>query len=94
MGTTRLERVTDVGDIFVRLVETLPSTVQGFTIADEDGNYNVYLNAKLSREQQQEVYQHEVEHIHGDDFAHDADDSVAQIEQDCRSRLDSQDQKV
>lgn len=76
-----------MGEIFVRLVESLPSTVQGFTIADEDGNYNVYINAKLSCEQQKDVYRHEVEHIQGNDFCRDQDDSVTEIEQGCESRL-------
>lgn len=56
-------------NIIVRLI-ALPCSVRGFTLADEDGNYNVYLNDRLSREMQRRVYKHELRHIaRGDLFS-------------------------
>ena len=52
-------------DVFVRYIR-LPSTVNAVTVIDEDGNYNIYINSNLSREAQQEAYDHELYHIeHG-----------------------------
>ncbi len=52
-------------DVFVRYI-SLPTTVNAVTVPDEDGNYNVYINSRLSHEAQQEAYEHELYHIeHG-----------------------------
>ncbi len=41
-------------------------TVNAVTVPDEDGNYNVYINDRLSHEAQEEAYEHELYHIvHG-----------------------------
>lgn len=45
-----------------RLVK-LPSTVRAFTLTDEDGNYNVYINRDLTRGGAMRAYLHEIEHI-------------------------------
>lgn len=71
-------------EIITRLAEDLPASVQGLTVRDSNGDYNVYLNAKLSREEQQRVYCHELEHIRGGDF--DRHDPVRAIEQECENR--------
>lgn len=47
-------------DIIVRIIDL---TVPGVTVLDEDGNYNIYINAHLSYEQQQQVFNHEMKHI-------------------------------
>lgn len=52
-------------DIIVRIIDL---TVPGVTVLDEDGNYNIYLNARLSYEQQQQVYNHEMKHINLNHF--------------------------
>ncbi len=44
----------------------MPAAVQAITVIDDDGNYNVYLNARCGN--QVEAYQHEIEHIRNDDF--------------------------
>ncbi|MBO5098801.1 MAG: ImmA/IrrE family metallo-endopeptidase [Clostridia bacterium] len=54
--------------IFTRLVD-LPLTIRGYTSLDPDGNYNIYLNSRLSLEQQRKTYKHELTHIQRDDFA-------------------------
>lgn len=56
-----------MGDIFVRLY-SLPRGINGLTILDSDGNYNVYINSRLPRHKCIEVYEHELRHIEADDF--------------------------
>ncbi len=41
----------------------LPVEVPGVTVLDENGDYNVYLNDRLSHDAQAEALRHEVEHI-------------------------------
>lgn len=59
--------MSDVGDIFVRLY-TLPPGINGLTILDSDGNYNVYINSQLPQHKHAEVYRHELKHIQNNDF--------------------------
>lgn len=54
-------------NIIVRLI-TLPYTVHAFTLPDEQGDYNIYLNSALSSEQQKKSLQHECRHIENGDF--------------------------
>lgn len=54
-------------NIIVRLKD-LPCGINGVTILDEDGNYNIYINARLSYYGQREAYWHELKHIQRDDF--------------------------
>ena len=54
-------------NIIVRLI-SLPLTVRAFTIPDEQGDYNVYLNCALSAEEQKKSLQHERRHIENGDF--------------------------
>lgn len=41
----------------------LPIGVSGITVLDENGDYNIYLNARLSYDGQADAFSHEVEHI-------------------------------
>lgn len=41
----------------------LPVGVNGITVLDENGDYNVYLNARISYDSQAIAFRHEVEHI-------------------------------
>ena len=54
-------------DFYVRLID-LPYGVGGFVAPNEDGTFNVYLNARLSAEKNLDTFLHEVEHIENDDF--------------------------
>lgn len=55
-------------DLIVRLVP-LPSSVEGFTLPDENGDYNIYLNDSLCGPALCRAYDHEVYHIgHGHFF--------------------------
>ena len=57
-----------MNDIFVRTI-SLPHTVRGVTVIDDEGDFNIYINNKLAPSQQLEVLEHEKRHIHYDDFA-------------------------
>ena len=54
-------------DIFVRLKD-LPYGMNAVTILDEDGDYNVYVNARLSYDGQLQAQRHEMVYIQRDDF--------------------------
>ena len=63
--------------IIIRLVD-MPCAAKGYIAPDEDGNYNVYINARLSHEEQLDVLLHEIVHAtRGDCFA---DSPVAVLE--------------
>lgn len=53
--------------VFIRYL-SLPCTVKGLTIQDREGNYNVYINARLTNEANQQTLQHEIQHILDNDF--------------------------
>ena len=63
--------------VIIRLID-LPHTVKGMTVLDEEGDYNVYLNARLSGEQRVVAFRHELEHIKNGDFYRE--DSVGEKE--------------
>lgn len=48
--------------IFVRYRD-FPCTVKGFTTIDENSDYTIYINARLSYEMQQKTLDHEKQHI-------------------------------
>lgn len=50
------------------VVKDLPTDVRGFTLADQEGDYTIYLNARQSYEINRQTYRHELRHIQGDDF--------------------------
>ena len=54
-------------NVIVRLI-ALPLGVRAFTLPDEQGDYNIYLNCALSFEQQKKSLQHERRHIENGDF--------------------------
>jgi len=46
----------------------LPCGVKGLSKANSDGTYTIILNSRLTYEQLQQTYLHEMEHIKRDDF--------------------------
>lgn len=66
-------------DVRVRLVD-MPAQIKGYTVMCPDGTYSIYLNDRLTREQNFLTYCHELEHILRDDF-NKAEDASA-IERD------------
>lgn len=57
-----------MNDIFVREIP-LDYKIGGLTAEDENGDYNVYINANHPRDKQLESYAHEMDHIHCGHFA-------------------------
>ena len=52
-------------DTYVRLV-SLPVKVEGVTLPNDDGSFDIYINSRLSPLRQQETLEHELRHIrHG-----------------------------
>ena len=49
-------------EIICRIIE-LPPRVNAVTVVDENGDFNVYVNSRLSLEEQQKAYKHECRHI-------------------------------
>lgn len=59
------------GEYTVRVID-MPTASPGFVICDEDNHYNVYLNARYTRESNANTALHELTHAINDDF-HNAD---------------------
>ena len=57
-------------DCFVRYAE-LPLSVEGVTVPNNDGTFDIYINSLLPAERQEETLAHELEHIHKDHFYND-----------------------
>ena len=51
----------------VRFVN-LPTKVRAYTIRDEECDFNIYINARISNDQQLAAYDHEIKHIKNGDF--------------------------
>lgn len=62
----------------VRYID-LPCSVNGVTVPDVDGFYNIYINSRLSLEKQAQALKHELTHIARDDFER-ADESIYAVE--------------
>jgi len=62
-------------DVIVRFVD-MPTKIKGMTVLDEDGNYNVYINDRLSHDMRMEVYEHEMMHVKRLDHYRDIDIKV------------------
>lgn len=54
--------------IFIREMK-MPLTIRAFTVADENGDYNIYINNNLSDEAKQKSLKHEKKHIDNNDFS-------------------------
>lgn len=56
--------------IFCRYLD-MPVSTKAFTSADRRGDYNIFLNSRLSYEDRRKAYDHEVRHILCDHFRSD-----------------------
>lgn len=56
-----------MGEVFIRGIK-FPLTIEGATVLDADGNYNVYINTLLSYETQKRTVRHELTHIKKEHF--------------------------
>ena len=61
-------------------------TDPGVTVQDEDGNYNMYINARLTFEERKRTVNHELNHIDKDHF-HD-ERPIAEIEEEADKKED------
>ncbi|MBR2895132.1 MAG: hypothetical protein IKC03_05665 [Oscillospiraceae bacterium] len=66
------------GEYYVRFV-TLPATIDGVTVPNDDGSFDIYLNDRISPQRQLEKLHHEISHITHDHFYRD-DLNIASIE--------------
>lgn len=64
--------------IIIRLID-MPETIHGVTRKDAEGDYNIYLNAKLCADARAEAFRHEIEHIRRGHF-YELDKSVEEKE--------------
>ena len=54
-------------DTYVRLIP-LPPKVEGVTLPNDDGSFDIYINSRLSPARQQETLAHEMRHIRHEHF--------------------------
>ena len=73
-----------MNDIFVRMI-SLPSSIKGITVVDMNDDYNIYINSKLSPDQQKKVLEHEKRHIENNDFSSCEDIEVIEKRADGKS---------
>ena len=59
-------------DTYVRLIP-LPPKVEGVTLPNDDGSFDIYINSRLSPLRQQETLEHELRHIRHEHFYLDMD---------------------
>ena len=64
----------------------LPTCVNGATVPNDDGTFDVYINAVLPEERQWEALRHEVKHLTSDHLYDDIS-PVKKLEQDASEKL-------
>ena len=72
-------------DEYVRIVD-LPPGIGGGIMVDEDGNANIYINARHGRDAQLRTLEHEREHFIRDDLHNDDDIEMAEARADGHDR--------
>lgn len=65
--------------ITMRLVD-LPETMHAVTRKDAEGDYNIYINAKLSADLRTAAYWHEIEHIRRGHFYDERPVAIKEVE--------------
>jgi len=48
--------------IIIRIVD-MPLSIKGATVKDAEGDYNIYINARLGEDERVKTYWHEIDHI-------------------------------
>ena len=64
--------------IIIRIID-MPEAVRGVTVKDAEGDYNIYLNARLADEARVKAYWHEMDHIRRGHFYQER--TVAEMEE-------------
>lgn len=57
-------------EYFVRYID-LPTKVEGATVPNNDGTFDIYINAIFCEERRAEILEHELRHINRDHFYND-----------------------
>ena len=57
-----------VNDVYIEIIDTMPSGIHSQYRENDDGSYNVFLRFSDSAERQMQAYKHELEHIKNDDL--------------------------
>lgn len=65
--------------IVIREIVNMPNNIQGFISESDDGWYNIYINASLSKDKKESVFNHELKHILSNDINNDL--NILAIEQ-------------
>lgn len=68
-----------MGEIILRYLD-MPYSCKAFTATDENGDYNIYINAKLGIFEQEKAKQHELSHIQQNHFYSDKSVIKCEIE--------------
>lgn len=71
-----------MGDIIIRVIMFPTFKAKGTVKEDSDGNYNVYINSALCREQQIKAVEHEIKHIRNQHLNRDISIETAEMEAD------------
>ena len=71
------------------LFQDLPCRIKGFTQRNyEDGHYTIVLNSRISVEEQQCAYLHEIQHIINKDFAKNSANKIEFAAHKVREEID------
>lgn len=54
-------------EYYVRLV-SLPRAVEGVSVPNDDGSFDIYINSRLSPQQREETLEHELRHLKQEHF--------------------------
>ena len=57
-------------DINIQLIDFKNSKAKETVVYNEDGSYTIFINSRISKEQQLNAYQHALNHINRSDFEH------------------------
>lgn len=68
-------------DYYVRTV-ALPIAVEGVSVPNDDGTFDIYINARLPQKKQEEVLAHELRHLEAEHFYVDIPLRVAEQQAD------------
>lgn len=58
-------------DYQIQFIQFPNKRIKESVVPNEDGSYTIFIEASLSREQQQDAFKHAMKHILGDDFTKD-----------------------
>ncbi len=78
--------------IIIRLID-MPEAIHGVTRKDAEGDYNIYINAKLSADGRAEALRHEVAHILRGHFYDDCK-TVEQMEREAAEDGNAKENKI